>query len=72
MIIRDIIFDKTKFYNPDKPDLTNQLRIETDQILEIIEISYPPKPLISHNLDIKEDTNDERTNDRIKNADPRR
>ncbi len=71
MIIRDIIFHKIRFYNPDKSNLASQLRVKIDQILEIIEISYPPRSLISHDLDIEKNTDDERINDKTKNADPR-
>ncbi len=72
MAIWDIIFDKIRFYNLNKPDLVSQLHVEIDQILKIVEIPYLPRPLISHDLDIKEDTDDERTNDRTKNTDSRR
>ena len=38
---RDVTFDKTLFYNPELPDITQLLRAEVEQIVEVVDMASP-------------------------------
>jgi hypothetical protein len=42
---RDIIFDETLFYDPSTPDITQQLRVEAEQVIEVMDMTSS-QPLI--------------------------
>ena len=61
---RDIIFNKIKFYDPDKTDLSDQLRVRAEQILEVIRVdqSGPLMPQETHS-DTDTDTDEDGRSD---------
>ena len=61
---RDVIFDETEFYDPDKTDLSDQLRVRAEQILEVIRVdqSGPLMPQETHS-DTDTDTDEDGRSD---------
>jgi hypothetical protein len=53
---RDFTFQETVFYDSKESDLASQLRVLADQILDVIEVAYPPS--LSNTSDIDTDSDD--------------
>ena len=55
---RDVIFDETLFYDPVVPDIVKRLRVEVEQVVEVIDIasSQPLTDGLDLNLDLDIDS----------------
>jgi hypothetical protein len=51
---RDVTFNETLFYNPNTPDITQQLRVEAEQVIEVVDMASS-QPLIDR-LELDTDT----------------